>query len=93
MKLNLFNQAVLIHDQKSRQKLKYLENGKSVWGEIKSIFHHFKGLSVAKKCLRPDSAPLRIEKFLLSFHIDCPNIRSELRTENEGSCPKLSKNK
>ena len=27
--------------KKSRQKLKYLENGKSFWGEIKSIFHHF----------------------------------------------------
>ena len=27
--------------KKSRQKLKYLENGKSFWREIKSIFHHF----------------------------------------------------
>ena len=27
--------------KKSRQKLKYLENEKSFWGEIKSIFHHF----------------------------------------------------
>ena len=27
--------------KQSRQKLKYLENGKSFWGEIKSIFHHF----------------------------------------------------
>ena len=27
--------------EKSRQKLKYLENEKSFWGEIKSIFHHF----------------------------------------------------
>ena len=27
--------------KKSRQKLKYLENGKSFWSEIKSIFHHF----------------------------------------------------
>ena len=27
--------------KKSRQKLKYLENGKSFWGEIKSIFHRF----------------------------------------------------
>ena len=26
----------------SRQKLKYLENKKSFWREIKSIFHHFK---------------------------------------------------
>ena len=40
--IDIFNQTVLKHDQKSRQKLKYLENEKSFWGEIKSIFHHFK---------------------------------------------------
>ena len=44
--------------KKSRQKSKYLENEKSFRLEIKSIFHHFKGLSVAKHCLRPESAPL-----------------------------------
>ena len=44
--------------KKSRQKLKYLENEKSFWGEIKSIFHHFKGLSIAKN----ESAPLKKEK-------------------------------
>ena len=27
--------------KKSRQKLKYLENEKSFWGEIKSIFYYF----------------------------------------------------
>ena len=27
--------------KKSRQKLKYLENKKSSWGETKSTFHHF----------------------------------------------------
>ena len=27
--------------KKSRQKLRYLENEKSFFGEIKSIFHHF----------------------------------------------------
>ena len=27
--------------KKLRQKFKYLKNGKSFWGEIKSIFHHF----------------------------------------------------
>ena len=27
--------------KKSRQKLKYLENEKSFYDEIKSIFHHF----------------------------------------------------
>ena len=47
--------------KKSRQKLKYLENEKSFRGEIKSIFHHFKSVSVAKNCLRPKSAPLTIK--------------------------------
>ena len=32
----------------SRQKLNYLENEKSFWGEIKSIFIFLKGLSVQK---------------------------------------------
>ena len=27
--------------KKSRQKVKYLENEKSFWGDMKSIFHHF----------------------------------------------------
>ena len=27
--------------KKSRQKLKYLDNEKSFWGDVKSIFHHF----------------------------------------------------
>ena len=27
--------------RKSKQKFKYLENEASLWGEIKSIFHHF----------------------------------------------------
>ena len=49
------NQAVLLHDQ----KVKYLENENSFLGEIKSIFHHFKGLSVVKNYVRPKSAPLR----------------------------------
>ena len=44
--------------KKSRQKLKYLQNKKSFSGKIKSIFHHFKGLSVAKNCLRSESAHL-----------------------------------
>ena len=44
--------------KKSREKLKYPENEKSFLGEIKSIFHNFKGLSIAKNCLGPESAPL-----------------------------------
>ena len=51
-----------LHDQKPWQKLKYLENEKSFWGEIKSIFHHFKGLSIAKNCLWPESAPSTFEQ-------------------------------
>ena len=41
--INLFflNESFFLHDQKSRQKLKYLENKKSFQGEMKSIFHHF----------------------------------------------------
>ena len=27
--------------KKLRQKLKYLDNEKSFWGDVKSIFHHF----------------------------------------------------
>ena len=34
--------------KKSRQKFKYLENEKSLKREIKTIFHHFNGFSVAK---------------------------------------------
>ena len=41
--------------KKSRQKFKYLEKENGFQGEIKSIFHHFKGDSVAKSCLRPDN--------------------------------------
>ena len=40
---------------KSRQKFKYFENEKSFKDKIKSIF---KGLSVAKNCLRPESGLL-----------------------------------
>ena len=46
-----------MHTKKSREKLEYLENEKNFQGEIKSIFHHF-WLSVAKNCLRPESAAL-----------------------------------
>ena len=45
--------------KESRQKLKYLENEKSFIGKIKSIFHHFKGLSDSKNCLRSESTSLK----------------------------------
>ena len=40
---------------------------------MKSIFHHFKVLSIAKNCLRPESAPLKLKIklfwfFLIDFH-------------------------
>ena len=58
--------------KKLRQKLKYLENENSIWGEIKAFFIILKGLSVAKNCLRPESAPLT---FIRSFfHIVGSNI-------------------
>ena len=46
--------------KRSRQKLKYLENEKRFKGEIKTILIIFKGLSDAKYCLKPDSAPLNL---------------------------------
>ena len=44
----------------SKQNIKYLENKKSFQGEIKKKIIIFKRLSVAKNCLRPESAPLMI---------------------------------
>ena len=54
----------------SRQKLKYIENEKSFRGEIKSIFTIFKGLSVAKNCIRPDSAPLSRRSIILTASVN-----------------------
>ena len=45
------NMIVFLHDEKVKEKFKYLEN---------NIFIIFKGLSVAKNCLRPESAPVKI---------------------------------
>ena len=56
--------------KKSRQKLKYIENEKSFRGEIKSIFTIFKGLSVAKNCIRPDSAPLSRRSIILTTSVN-----------------------
>ena len=54
--------------QKSREKLKYLENGNSFWGEIKSIFHAFKGLIVAKNSPRTWECAFKIR----SMQEPCP---------------------
>ena len=35
--------------KKSRQKFEYLENEKSFWDEIKSIFHHFQRAFICQK--------------------------------------------
>ena len=45
--------------KKSRKKIEYLGNEKSIWGEIilKTFFIIFKGLSIPKRCLRPERAP------------------------------------
>ena len=56
--LSFSYQAVLLQDQKVKQKFKYLENEKSFRGEKKAFFTVFKGLSVAKSCVRCDSVPL-----------------------------------
>ena len=49
--------------KKLRQTFKYLENEKIFQGEIKSFFIIFKGISFAKNCHRPESAPL-MENFI-----------------------------
>ena len=55
--------------KKSRQ-LKYLENEKSFLGETKTFFIIFKGLSVAKNYLRPESAPLNnLQRYLMSLDL------------------------
>ena len=57
-----------LHDQKSRQKVKYLENKKNFRGEIKAFYIIFKELSDVKNYLRTESEPLIIlAKFLKSI--------------------------
>ena len=51
--------------KKSRQKLKYLENEKSV--KYKVFFIIFRGLSSAKKFLRLENAPLKLQLIILSY--------------------------
>ena len=45
-------------NKKSAQKCKYFKNQKSFKHEIKSVFNDFKGLSIVRNCLRPESRPL-----------------------------------
>ena len=46
--------------KKSRQTLQYLHKEQSFLREVKKFFNNFKGLSVAKTCLGPESAPLTL---------------------------------
>ena len=57
--------------KRSRQKLKYLENKKGFWREIKAFFVIFKGLSTAKYCFRPESATLLQPR--IDHHYNIPN--------------------
>ena len=53
------NQAVLLHDQKNQdKKLNILRMKRAFEVKWKAFFIIFKGLSVAKNCLRPENAPL-----------------------------------
>ena len=58
--------------KKSWQKLKYLENEKSFWDGIKSIFHHFKGLSmkqITETFLEGESPTLKVSCTFMSFYV------------------------
>ena len=74
--------------KKSRQKLKYLDNEKRFFGEIKSIFHHFqRRLSVAKNRVRPVCAPLTIGNILDYKHEERVSKKCEIL--NLGDCHHL----
>ena len=60
--INPSRAARLYMTKKLRQELKYLANEKSIWGEIRSIFEIFKGLSVPKNCFRLERAPLNTKQ-------------------------------
>ena len=68
--------------KKSRQKLKYLENEKCFWGEIKSIFHHFyKTFSCQKlpqtwECAFNVNQGLRFSLIILQGYSKLPHLSS-----------------
>ena len=45
---------VFLHEQ----NFKYLKNKNNFYGQLKSIFHHFKGLSIFQNCLGPKTGHL-----------------------------------
>ena len=61
--------------KKSRQNFRYLEKEKS-FSKVKSFFIIFKGLPVAKNCLRPKSAPLRLPSFFFKLSQGVPELNS-----------------
>ena len=65
----------------SRQKLKYIEKEKSFL-KYEAFFIIFKGLSFAKNCLRPKSAPLKTSNsfaFIIML-LEMPNMYMALDT-------------
>ena len=54
------HQALLLHNQKFSTNIAISEKQKELLRWNQSIFDHFKEFSVAKNCLRPESAPLII---------------------------------
>ena len=64
--------------KKSSQKFKYLENEKSFQSKLNHFtFHHFiKKPSVAKNCLRLESAPLNLASF--KTQINLPNLKKNI---------------
>ena len=57
-------------NKKSREKLKDLENEESFDVNWKAFFINFKGISAAKNCLRPESAPVK--------HVSCAAQKNEI---------------
>ena len=53
--------------KKSQQKYKYLKNEKSLKVKEKVFFINFKGISVARNCIRAGNAPLKQICFFLDI--------------------------
>ena len=58
----LSNQAVFLHDQKVKTKIWISWERKEL---LKWKKKHLSSLSVAKNCLRPESAPIRLRKLII----------------------------
>ena len=98
--LSLYSSRFDTWPKKLRQKLKYLQNEKSFWGEIKRFFIIFKGISVVKNCLRRVSAPLK-QLLLTKMMIDRFSLEDTFKELNFGikkktvhkKCPKSAQKK